>query len=191
MTAQENLARVVSDVLDAHLPEDQRSGEPTVVDEEVAAAVVAFLTSDEATEAHAVALKEHDAERLTCFDHDGVCCPCDDPDWHDRPMHEHRAHRSRAAILAACGVESIPEHPAHRGHEFGGGYARAAALAAGDPDWQNATGGSLPLDPEPFVHDGWRSANRYDPVFGTAPSGIFAPRPGTEQRREFYEKGAE
>lgn len=33
------------------------------------------------------------------------------------------------------------EHPAHSGHEYGGAYARAAALAAGDPDWMNATGG--------------------------------------------------
>lgn len=33
------------------------------------------------------------------------------------------------------------EHAAHSGHEYGGAYARAAALAAGDPDWMNATGG--------------------------------------------------
>lgn len=39
-------------------------------------------------------------------------------------------------------------HPAHSGHEFGGGYARAAALVAGDPDWMNATGGSAPTEPE-------------------------------------------
>lgn len=35
----------------------------------------------------------------------------------------------------------MAEHPAHTGHEYGGGYARAAALAEGDPDWMNATGG--------------------------------------------------
>lgn len=35
----------------------------------------------------------------------------------------------------------MSEHPAHSGHEYGGAYARAAALAGGDPDWQNATGG--------------------------------------------------
>lgn len=34
-----------------------------------------------------------------------------------------------------------PEHPAHSGHEFGGAYARSAALASGDPDWMNAKGG--------------------------------------------------
>ncbi|MET0885676.1 MAG: hypothetical protein ABWX92_04425 [Mycetocola sp.] len=40
-------------------------------------------------------------------------------------------------------TEASPEpHPAHTGHEYGGAYARAAALAAGDPDWMNATGGT-------------------------------------------------
>lgn len=34
------------------------------------------------------------------------------------------------------------EHPAHSGHEFGGAFARASALAAGDPDWMRASGGS-------------------------------------------------
>lgn len=34
------------------------------------------------------------------------------------------------------------EHPAHSGHEYGGAYARGSALAAGDPDWMNATGGT-------------------------------------------------
>lgn len=48
--------------------------------------------------------------------------------------------------LRAVGWGPLPtppadEHPAHSGHRFGGGYARASALLAGDPDWTNATGG--------------------------------------------------
>jgi hypothetical protein len=35
------------------------------------------------------------------------------------------------------------EHPAHRGHEFGGGYARLSAMLDGDPDWMNATKGEV------------------------------------------------
>lgn len=34
------------------------------------------------------------------------------------------------------------EHPAHRGHRYGGAYARSAALVAGDPEWMTATGGT-------------------------------------------------
>jgi hypothetical protein len=50
------------------------------------------------------------------------------------------------ASLAKREPALADEHPAHRGHEYGGGYARAAALAAGDPDWVNATGGSAADD---------------------------------------------
>lgn len=56
------------------------------------------------------------------------------------------------AILAAGFRRTPAEHPAHSGHRYGGGYARAAALAAGDPDWQNATGGTTE-HPEPPGHD--------------------------------------
>ena len=49
--------------------------------------------------------------------------------------------------LLASRVSTPPsEHPAHSGHEFGGAYARSAALSAGDPDWMNATGGTPPTD---------------------------------------------
>src|SRR5690606_29146605 len=51
--------------------------------------------------------------------------------------------RSLADALEAAQRPPV-EHPAHSGHEFGGAYARAAALAAGDPDWMNATGGQRP-----------------------------------------------
>lgn len=54
-------------------------------------------------------------------------------DWRDRDFD---------ALIAGT------EHPAHRGHEYGGAYARAAALSAGDPDWMNAVGG------EPLRHRG-------------------------------------
>lgn len=54
-------------------------------------------------------------------------------------------------VLAVFEQSSAPyEHPAHSGHRYGGAYARAAALAAGDPDWQNATG--TPAEhPEPSI----------------------------------------
>jgi hypothetical protein len=44
-----------------------------------------------------------------------------------------------ARKAAKDGMDQV--HPSHAGHGHGGAYARAAALAAGDPDWVNATGG--------------------------------------------------
>jgi hypothetical protein len=46
-------------------------------------------------------------------------------------------------VLTLAQGDVPAEHPAHRGHEFGGGYARAMALAEGDPDWMNARGGDV------------------------------------------------
>jgi hypothetical protein len=46
-------------------------------------------------------------------------------------------------LLAALSSPPADDvHPAHTGHRFGGGYARASAMLAGDPDWMNATGGA-------------------------------------------------
>lgn len=52
--------------------------------------------------------------------------------------------------FAAEVEEKLQEHAAHSGHEFGGAYARGSALAAGDPDGMNATGGQPDLVAEIF-----------------------------------------
>lgn len=43
-------------------------------------------------------IRDHDAESLTCFDHDGTCCPCGK---HDMSYADWELHRARAALLAA------------------------------------------------------------------------------------------
>lgn len=48
-----------------------------------------------------------------------------------------------------------------------------------------------PLDPEPYLHHGYRSAKPYDPVFGTSPRGKFLPREGFEQDRARYQQNPE
>lgn len=56
-------------------------------------------------------------------------------------MTEERCAPNKVGFAAEV-EKKIQEHEAHSGHEFGGAYARGSALAAGDPDWQNATGGA-------------------------------------------------
>lgn len=71
----------------------------------------------------------------------------------DGPYSEAESALEAADLLLAAGFrrsevpEPSAEHPSHSGHKFGGGYARAAALEAGDPDWMNATGGEPQGEP--------------------------------------------
>ena len=57
-------------------------------------------------------------------------------------------------------LESVP-HPAPPGHEHGGAYARAGALAAGDPDWMNAAGGEAAPPTAPLSKWAWQASVRY------------------------------
>lgn len=54
--------------------------------------------SDAEVKAAADAILDHDEESLTCYDHDGTCCPCG---THDMGRAEWQVHRARAALLAA------------------------------------------------------------------------------------------
>jgi hypothetical protein len=132
VTAQENLARVIQNA------EEARGGFPSL--EDVADAVLAHLTSDEAVSRAATRLNELHAPLL------GMTPGVAFEPW--------EFDMARAAILAALGVES------------------------------------LPLDPEP-----WFLATSLSAGLRASHPGIvgwsFDPRPGYEQRREFYEKGAE
>lgn len=75
-----------------------------------------------------------------------------------------------------------PEHPAHNGHEYGGAFARSAALAGGDPDWMNATGGTpAPTEDDrealiaalrAFLNDRWKDVDEVVIVRGTQAPGF-------------------
>ncbi len=111
------------------------------------------------------------------------------------------ADRFAGARVLLSYADEATTHPAHTGHEFGGAYARAAALAAGDPDWQNATGGTVvELDPLPWrtlteATTGGLNRQRWIRTKTAAPTlrsirSEWAPRESYEQDRAKYEAGA-
>lgn len=77
------------------------------------------------------------------------------------------------------------------------GWAQCALVAAGVgvtlEDVKRINVGhaveSLPLDPEPYEFAGTSTRTHLKGAYGLIQN--FDPRPGYEQRREFYEKGAE
>jgi hypothetical protein len=49
-------------------------------------------------------LRDHDADRMVCYDHDGLCCPsCDAHDFPDREEHQADAVRQSMASCDRCG----------------------------------------------------------------------------------------
>ena len=54
------------------------------------------------------AITDHDYPRLTCFDHDGICCPCGE--FHDKTREEWATHRAEAVLAAAGVTQPEPEY---------------------------------------------------------------------------------
>lgn len=79
------------------------------------------------------AITDHDYPQLTCFDHDGICCPCGE--FHDKTHEEWATHRAEAVLAAAGVTQSEPERRAtiqQRVHLFKAGAWEPAPNQEGE-----------------------------------------------------------
>ena len=68
------------------------------------------------------AITDHDYPRLTCFDHDGICCPCGE--FHDKTREEWATHRAEAVLAAAGVTQPEPEYEYAMEDDLGMSFAK-------------------------------------------------------------------